>query len=59
MRIRYYVDLLTQLWFAPPDVSGHKEIRRGFTRTIRETMSQVLSRHTGTMGQIQKAQKAA
>jgi hypothetical protein len=59
MRIRYYVDLLTQLWFAPHDVSGYEEMRRGFTRTIRETMSQVLSRHTAMMGQIQKAQQAA
>jgi len=58
MRIRYYVDLLTQLWFAPHDVSGYKEIRRGFTRTIHETMSQVLSRHPGVMGQIQKAHQA-
>jgi hypothetical protein len=58
MRIRYYVDLLTQLWFAPPDVSGHEEMRHGFTRSIRETMSQVLSRHTGMMGQIQKAHQA-
>ena len=59
MCIRYYVDLLTQLWFAPHDVSGYEEMRRGFIRTIRETMSQVLTRHTGMMGQIQKAHKAA
>jgi hypothetical protein len=54
-RIRYYVDLLTQLWFAPQDVPGRDEIRRGFHKAITETMSQTIRQHTGIMRQIEQA----
>ncbi len=56
-RIRYYVDLLTQLWFAPSDVSGYEEMRRGFNRAILQTMSQVTARHPSVKGQIEQALK--
>jgi hypothetical protein len=26
VRIRYYVDLLTRLWFAPAEIQGYEEI---------------------------------
>jgi uncharacterized membrane protein YccC len=58
LRIRYYVDLLTQLWFSPSDVAGYEEIRRGFTRQILEAMSQSLSRHTAVAGEIERALRA-
>lgn len=59
MRIRYYVGLLTQLWFAPSDVSGYEEMRRGFNRAIVEAMSQALTRHRGLLGRMEKAIRAA
>lgn len=57
LRIRYYVDLLTRLWFAPSDVAGYAEMQRGFTRKILDGMSQVINRHASVMGQIDGALK--
>lgn len=54
VRVRYYVDLLTRLWFAPTDISGYEEIRRGFNRAIVEGMSQIIHQHSTVMGQVQK-----
>ena len=45
VRIRYYVDLLTRLWFAPNDIQGYEEMRNGFRRAILETMTQALEQH--------------
>lgn len=53
-RIRYYVDLLTRLWFAPSDVPGYEEIRHGFHQAILETMSRAIRQHSSLMGQIQE-----
>lgn len=54
-RIRYYVDLLTNLWLTPGDVPGREEIRRGFHRAIMETMSQAIRQHAGIMARIEKS----
>lgn len=53
-RIRYYVDLLTNLWLTPGDVPGREEIRRGFHRAITETMSQAIRQHAGVTARIEK-----
>jgi len=53
-RIRYYVDLLTQLWFAPSDVAGYDQIRRGFNRAIVDAMSKAIGRQAALMGQIEQ-----
>lgn len=55
VRIRYYVNLLTQLWFAPAEIQGYEEIRRGFHRAIIEAMSQAINRHPQVMKEIKKA----
>ena len=34
LSLRYYVDLLTTLWFSPKDIDGYQEIRREFRRKI-------------------------
>jgi hypothetical protein len=57
VRIRYYVDLLTRLWFTPSEIQGYKEIRRGFNRTIVETMGQAMNHHSAVAGQIGKTLK--
>jgi len=56
-RMRYYVDLLTRLWFAPNDVTGYEDMQRGFNRAIVGAMSQALNRHTALVGQIEKAMR--
>jgi len=33
-KIRYYVDLMTRLWFTTPEVDGRGEIQRGFNHHI-------------------------
>lgn len=57
VRIRYYVDLLTRLWFAPAEIQGYEEIRQGFNQAIVEAMKQAINRHTGVVGQIGRALK--
>ena len=59
VRIRYYVNLLTQLWFSPTEIQGYEEIRRGFHRTIVDTMNQAINRHNEVAGQISRAIKEA
>ena len=44
-RIRYYVDLLTRLWFAPTTIEGYEELRKGFREAIRDAMSKAVQRH--------------
>jgi hypothetical protein len=52
VRIRYYVDLLTRLWFAPTEIQGYEEIQHGFNRAIVETMNKAINHHPEVMGQI-------
>jgi len=51
-RIRYYVDLLTRLWFAPNDIQGYEEMRGGFRKAIVETMTQALKQQPDVMRHI-------
>ena len=51
-RIRYYVDLLTRLWFAPNDIKGYEEMRAGFRKAIVETMTLALEQQTEVMHQM-------
>ncbi len=57
VRIRYHVDLLTRLWFAPAEIPGYQEIRQGFNRTIIETMNQAINHHPEIMRQIKEGLK--
>jgi hypothetical protein len=49
VRIRYYVDLLTRLWFAPSQIAGYEEIQHGFRRAILETMNKAINNHPDVM----------
>jgi hypothetical protein len=49
VRLRYYVDLLTRLWFAPQTIQGYEDIRRGLHKTIVDTSTQALSRHAAVL----------
>jgi len=55
VRIRYYVDLLTRLWFAPADIPGYDDIRGGFHRSILETMAQAIGNFPVLQGMIERA----
>jgi hypothetical protein len=55
VRIRYYVDLLTRLWFAPSDIPGYEEKRKGFNDAITESMNQAMQKYTGLLHQMEKA----
>jgi len=39
-RVRYYVDLMTQLWFAPVEIDGRVEIQEGFKNLIVTNLKQ-------------------
>ena len=39
-RVRYYVDLMTQLWFAPVEIDGRAEIQEGFKNHIVTNLKQ-------------------
>ncbi|MCP4537283.1 MAG: hypothetical protein GY832_09060 [Chloroflexi bacterium] len=49
VRIRYYVNLLTQLWFAPTEIQGYEDIRKGFRQVIVKTMNQAMSNYSEVM----------
>jgi seryl-tRNA(Sec) selenium transferase len=57
VRIRYYVDLLTRLWFAPTSIAGYEEIRRGFNTAIIETMNHAINNHDPLMSRISRILK--
>ena len=59
MRVRYYLDLLTSLWFAPPDIPGYEEKRKGFHIAIGKAMDEAITRHKRVSGQIQKGMEVA
>ena len=52
VRIRYHVDLLTRLWFAPADIPGYDDIRQGFRQAILDTMNQALGQQAAMLEKI-------
>lgn len=55
LRLRYYVNLLTELWFAPRDIEGYERIRDGFRNNILSVLSRVLRHHGAVRDRIQQA----
>lgn len=58
VRMRYYVDLLTRLWFAPDTIDGAEEMRRGFHDNILRAMTEVVNHHRTVMSMIYESQKS-
>jgi hypothetical protein len=54
IRIRYYVELLTRLWFAPREIAGYEDIQRGFRQAIVAAMDKALTGHTELMRHIRQ-----
>jgi hypothetical protein len=45
VRIRYYVDLMTQLWLVPDTIPGYNDKRAGFHKAILDTMNKAVNNH--------------
>jgi hypothetical protein len=57
-RLRYYVDLMTQLWFAPVEIDGRAEIQEGFKIHIINNLNQAREHFSEVQSAIDKAKKA-
>lgn len=57
-RIRYYVDLMTQLWFAPVEIDGRAEIQEGFKNHIIKNLNQAREHFSEVQAAIDEAKKA-
>ncbi len=55
VQTRYYVNLLTQSWFAPNTVDGYDNIQDGFRQAILSTIEQILHYHDDLLVQIDQA----
>lgn len=56
-RVRYYVDLMTQLWFAPVEIDGRAEIQEGFKNHIVTNLKQADEHFAETQSAIDDAKK--
>ena len=56
-RLRYYVGLMTQLWFAPREIDGYDAIRSGFRATINDTLQAVTHGHQALVARIVREQR--
>lgn len=56
-RVRYYVDLMTQLWFAPVEIDGRAEIQEGFKNHIVTNLKQAGEHFAETQSAIDEAKK--
>ncbi|HSH01688.1 MAG TPA: hypothetical protein VLL52_04155 [Anaerolineae bacterium] len=59
VQVRYYLDLLTRLWFVPTTIPGYEDKREGFRQAILQTMDATISRHNRLNSKISKALKLA
>ena len=58
MRLGYYVDLMTQLWFAPDSIEGKREMQQGFRQHIINGLQEAIEYHPFVIQQISVTQKA-
>jgi len=54
VRIRYYVDLMTQLWLVPETIPGYVEKRSGFHSAILESMNKVTENHRNVIMTVEQ-----
>jgi hypothetical protein len=57
VRIRYYVDLLTRLWFSPDTIPGYADKQRGFNQAIVEAMTKAINSHEPLLERINRTMK--
>ncbi|MGK0400032.1 MAG: hypothetical protein ACJASJ_000180 [Candidatus Azotimanducaceae bacterium] len=56
-RLGYYVDLMTQLWFAPTEIDGRAEIQEGFKNQIITNLKQAAEHFSEVQVAIDEAKK--
>ena len=54
-RVRYYLDLMTQLWMAPRDLEGYGDMQTGFHRQIQKAMDEAINRHNSVFAAMGRA----
>ena len=54
-KARYYVDLLTKLWFAPETIPGYAKKREGFNTAILESLRNAENRYREITAQIDES----
>ena len=52
LRLRYYVDLMTKLWFAPDDIEGYLNIQEGFRGHILRALHEAIENHPRAIDHI-------
>ena len=52
LRLRYYVDLMTKLWFAPDDIEGYANIQDGFRGHILRALREAIDNHPNAIDHI-------
>jgi len=52
-----YVNLMTQLWFAPDSIEGKREMQGGFRRNILNSLQKVIEYHPFFIQKITETQK--
>lgn len=57
-RLRYYVDLMTQLWFAPTEIDGRSEIQEGFRNHIISNLQQAMETYPAVQAAIVEAKNS-
>lgn len=55
LRLRYYVDLMTRLWFAPDSIEGYREIQEGFRGHILRNLQEAIEHHPHAIERIAAA----
>ena len=54
-RVRYYLNLMTQLWMAPRELEGYNDMQAGFHRHIQKAMDEAINRHNSVLTAIGRA----
>ncbi len=54
----YYVNLMTQLWFAPDSIEGKKEMQEGFRKHIINGLQEAIEYHPYVIQKITETQKS-
>ena len=57
-RLSYYMDLMTQLWFAPTEIDGRSEIQEGFRNHIISNLQQAMETYPAVQAAIVEAKNS-
>ena len=55
--LAYYVNLMTQLWFAPDSIEGKREMQGGFRKNILNSLQEAIEYHPFVIQKITETQK--